>query len=235
MGSYTHTLIRYIELPNGDTLCALGALRGAMTAKTSSGSHWLREQAHKATHEEDKSKLRWLDRHLANCELESINRALIDAITEAKRAEGCSNATVNRTLALLRAILRKCARDWEWLDRAPPVRLLKEPTPRMRFLSQDQARMLLRELPPHLRDMATFTRSLSVERGLAPATLKIYLPVVSQLLLDRFGSRAYSATPTTGDGHYRLCATLRSGFLPETHQARAHRLALIPGPLAASW
>jgi hypothetical protein len=46
---------------------------------------------------------------------------------------------------------------------------------------------------------------------------------------------AYSATPTAGDGHYRLCATPRSGFLPETHQAHAHRLALIPAPLAASW
>jgi len=94
---------------------------------------WLREQSHKASLEDDKEKLRWLDRYLANRELESINRALIDAITEAKRADGCSNATVNRTLALIRAILRKCARDWEWMDRAPPVRLLQEPTRRIRF------------------------------------------------------------------------------------------------------
>jgi len=50
--------------------------------------------------------------------------------------EGCSNATVNRTLALIRAILRKCARDWDWLDRAPAVRLLKEPTRRIQFLSR---------------------------------------------------------------------------------------------------
>ena len=97
---------------------------------------WLREQAHKASLEDDKEKLRWLDRYLANRELESINRALIDAITEAKRAEGCSNGTVNRTLALLRAILRKCVRDWEWLDRAPAIRLLKEPTRRIRFLNR---------------------------------------------------------------------------------------------------
>jgi hypothetical protein len=80
---------------------------------------WLREQAHKASIEDDKDKLRWLERYLANRELETINRGLIDAITEAKRAERCSNATVNRTLALVRAILRKCVRDWEWLDRAP--------------------------------------------------------------------------------------------------------------------
>jgi integrase len=78
-------------------------------------------------------------------------------ITEAKRADGCSNETVNRTLALIRATLRKCARDWEWLDRAPAVQLLKEPTRRIRFLNRHQARTLLRELPPHLQAMANFT------------------------------------------------------------------------------
>jgi len=44
---------------------------------------WLREQAHKASIEDDKDKLRWLERYLANRELETINRGLIDAITEA--------------------------------------------------------------------------------------------------------------------------------------------------------
>ena len=117
---------------------------------------WLREQAHKASLDDDKQKLRWLDRFLADRELESINRALVDAIVEAKQAEGCSNATVNRTLALLRAILRRCVREWEWMDRAPTVRLLKEPTRRIRFLTQDQALTLLRELPLHLREMAIF-------------------------------------------------------------------------------
>jgi hypothetical protein len=92
---------------------------------------WLREQSHKASLEDYKEKLRWLDRYLANRELESVNRALIDAITEAKRADGCSNGTVNRTLTLIRSILRKCTRDWEWMDRAPAVRLLKEPSRRI--------------------------------------------------------------------------------------------------------
>ncbi len=117
---------------------------------------WLREQAHKASLGDDKRMLRWLHRFLVDRQLESINRTLVEAIIEAKQAEGCSNATVNRHLALLRAILRRCVRDWEWLDRAPTIRLLKEPARRVRFLSQAQALTLLRELPPHLRDMATF-------------------------------------------------------------------------------
>jgi integrase len=115
-----------------------------------------RKTAHKATHEEDKSKLRWLDPFLAGKELETLNKDLIDRIAEAKQAEGCSNATVNRHLALVRTILRRCHRDWEWIDRTVAVRLLKEPTRRIRFLTQGQAAALLRELPQHLKDMATF-------------------------------------------------------------------------------
>jgi integrase len=117
---------------------------------------WLREQANKASLRDDKRMLRWLDRFLARRELESISRTIVEAIIEAKQAEGCTNATVNRHLALLRAILGRCVRDWEWLDRAPTIRLLKEPTRRIRFLTQDQALTLLRELPLHLGEMAMF-------------------------------------------------------------------------------
>ena len=61
---------------------------------------------------EDVAKLRWLDQFLGGKGLSHINRALIDRIAEAKQAQGCSHATVNRWLELVRAILRKCANDW---------------------------------------------------------------------------------------------------------------------------
>jgi integrase len=118
---------------------------------------WLKEQSHKATAAEDVTKLRWLDQFLGGKALDSITRTLIDRITEAKIAQGCTNATVNRTLEVLRAILRKCVDEWEWLDRAPKIRMLKEPTRRIRFLTQEEARRLLAILPPHLSDMAAFT------------------------------------------------------------------------------
>jgi len=75
----------------------------------------------------------------------------------AKLALGHRNATVNRTLELVRAILRKCVNDWEWLDRAPKARILKEPTRRIRFLTRAEAQRLLAELPEHLADMAAFS------------------------------------------------------------------------------
>ncbi len=112
----------------------------------------------KATAEEDKAKLRWLDQHLGGKELDTINRDMIERITQAKLADQCSNATLNRTLALVRSTLRKCVRDWQWLDRASSVRMLKEePTRRIRYLTHSEADRLLAELPQHLRDMATFS------------------------------------------------------------------------------
>jgi integrase len=128
---------------------------------------WLKETSHKATHEHDKAKLRWLDPHLSGKPLDSINRALIDHITQAKLQSGSANATVNRMLALVRAILRRCERDWEWIDKSPAVRLLKEPTKRIRYLTREEADRLLTELPGHLADMAT----MALATGLRAANI----------------------------------------------------------------
>ena len=95
---------------------------------------WLKEKSHKATARQDVNLLRWLDPYLGGKDVTTINRAFIDRITEKKLATGCSNATANRHLALVRAILRKCAGDWEWSDWAPKVRMLRESKRRIRFL-----------------------------------------------------------------------------------------------------
>jgi integrase len=128
---------------------------------------WLREAAHKATIEMDKLHLRWLDPHLRGKCLDEISRDLVDQIQSARLREGVSNATVNRTLETLRAILRRAVDDWEWLDRAPKVRMLKEPKRRVRYLTHEEAQRLLSELPPHLADMAAF----SLETGLRQANV----------------------------------------------------------------
>ena len=47
--------------------------------------------------------------------------------------------------------------EWEWLDRAPHVKMLKEPTRRIRFLTREEAQRLLTALPEHMADMAAFS------------------------------------------------------------------------------
>jgi len=118
---------------------------------------WLKEKSHKATARQDINSLRWLDAFLGGKDLATISRATLDTIADEKLARGCSNATVNRTLALVRAILRQCVNEWEWLERAPQVRMLREPTRRIRSLTHEEAERLLAELPEHQADMAAFS------------------------------------------------------------------------------
>ena len=66
---------------------------------------WLAERSHKKSLDDDKSHFRWLNPHLNHKHLNDINKALIDRIKQAKLNSGVSNATVNRVLGLLRALL----------------------------------------------------------------------------------------------------------------------------------
>ena len=94
----------------------------------------------------DKARFRWLHPYFGGKPLEAITRTLIDKVTEAKLAEGVSNSTANRLLEVIRAILRKCVNDWEWLDKAPHVRMLKEPARRIRFLTHAEAEIPWNEI-----------------------------------------------------------------------------------------
>jgi integrase len=125
---------------------------------------WLTETKHKATHHEDLAKVRWLRQFLRGRRLDSIDRELIARIGEAKASEA-SQSTANRYLALIRAILRKAAFDWEWIDRAPKVKLFRERTRRVRWITPEQVRALLAELPAHQRDVVLFALATGLRQG----------------------------------------------------------------------
>lgn len=116
---------------------------------------YLQETGHKATHREEIRKLRWLDRFLRDVLLDSITRDKLDEISHAKAREA-SQVTANRFLALVRAVLRKAVYEWEWIDRAPKVRMFKETSRRIRWITHNQAEALLRNLPEHQAGMVKF-------------------------------------------------------------------------------
>lgn len=126
---------------------------------------WVSETTHKKSHTKDLGYLKWLDKHFGDHGLCDITRDRIDRITQLRKADGVSNATVNRMLAVLRSILRRAAYEWEWIERAPRVRLLPEPKLRVRYLTQEQAVALLRELPPHVAAMMRFALLTGLRRG----------------------------------------------------------------------
>jgi len=126
---------------------------------------WLLEKGDKKSIKSDESNIRWLNGYLSSVPLVDISREVISSLKTKKIASGVSNATVNRMLALLRSILRVAASEWDWLPLSPSVKLLREPSRRVRYLSPAQAVRLLRELPPHLSAMAAFSLATGLRRS----------------------------------------------------------------------
>lgn len=125
---------------------------------------FLDETTHKRTQAWDKSMLKWFAPYLGGKELKDVNKALIDHV-RGVRAKGVKPATVNRYMALVRAILRRACFDWEWIDRVPKVGLLRDKGGRIRALSHEEFVKLLEQLPEHLRDMAVFSVATGLRQG----------------------------------------------------------------------
>ena len=139
---------------------------------------YLSEKAQKSTLEADKAHLKWLDPFLRGKHLDEISRDLIADISYARqkpyeipRKKGPPRkiapqpTTVNRTLEIIRAILRKARDDWEWIDNCPNIPMLKEPVKRIRWLTREQAILLLSEIPDHQRPMMLFALETGLRRS----------------------------------------------------------------------
>ncbi|BBE50951.1 Tyrosine recombinase XerC [Ferriphaselus amnicola] len=125
---------------------------------------FLMETTHKATHKDDKSRLRWIQPYLTGKVLRDIDREMISRIGEIK-AKQSSPATANRILALIRSIIRRAALEWEWIEKVPRIRLYKEAKRRVRWLTPEQVKTLLVELPPHQQDMVLFALSTGLRQS----------------------------------------------------------------------
>lgn len=106
------------------------------------------------------------------------------------------------TIALVRAILRKCANAWEWLDRSPSARMLKESRRRIRFLTREEAQTLLAKLPEHLSAMATFSLATGLRRANVTGLQWTQVDVVRRLAWihpDQAKARKAIAVPLNAD------------------------------------
>jgi len=80
-----------------------------------------------------------------------------------------AGATVNRTLALLRHLLRLAHEEWELLDAVPRIRMEREPEGRLRWLTPEEATRLLdacrRSRNADLLDLVEFALFTGMRRG----------------------------------------------------------------------
>jgi integrase len=128
------------------------------------GYKWLQETAYKRPHHGDMLKLAWLQQFLRGRVLAEITGDEIAAIGECKKA-AASGPTANRFLALIRAILRRACYEWEWIDRVPKVKMYKESKRRLRWITPEQGKTLLAELPPHQHDIVLFALATGLRQS----------------------------------------------------------------------
>ncbi len=116
---------------------------------------WLNERGEYPSRADDVLWLRWLHPHLYGTPLPKIDAARVTELQRVRQAEGVTARSVNAILQAVRGVLR-AAQKRGWIDQTPPIRLLPEPSRRIRYLSEDEERRLLAALPPHLANIARF-------------------------------------------------------------------------------
>lgn len=125
---------------------------------------WIKEKADKKSIDSDVTILRFLTPILRGKFLDEITRADIVRIGEERKAS-TSPSRANRYLALIRSILNRAEKIWEWIDKAPAVTLYKEPKRRVRFLTPDEVKALMQELPEHQKPVVAFALLTGLRKG----------------------------------------------------------------------
>lgn len=116
---------------------------------------WIEEKAHKATLHDDMQQMEWLQTYLRGKRLTEISAEVIQRVLEIKKRETTAS-TANHYMGLIRAILRR-AHHWGWLEVVPPFQSYPVKNQRLRWLTQEEAGRLMKELPEHLAAMAEFS------------------------------------------------------------------------------
>ncbi|MFI3138171.1 MAG: site-specific integrase [Methylococcaceae bacterium] len=116
---------------------------------------WITESQKKSI-DTDRYHFLWLAKYLDGLYLDQISKDTIENIITAK-IKVTSPTRVNRTTELIRALLNKAKKEWEWIDNVPHIRRFKEPKKSPRWLTTEEANRLIAELPDHSKAMAIFT------------------------------------------------------------------------------
>ena len=115
---------------------------------------WLESLSNPRTIVNAEIRLAWLQNYLRGHLLTNMSTDLVEEIAR-KRGKNVSGATVNRYLGTISAVLN-LARKTGWIETVPVLRKREEKEKRVRFLTHAEAARLLKELPPHQRDLADF-------------------------------------------------------------------------------
>ncbi|WP_179188084.1 hypothetical protein [Sphingomonas sp. IBVSS2] len=104
----------------------------------------------------------WFTGHLRGKLLDQIDRLIDKHIQRSDRIKDLYEA-------LIRAIFRRVMREWEWTDRVPAFKnYSRGGKVRVRWITEEQAERLLKELPEHQRDVVVFALATGLRQSDVP-------------------------------------------------------------------
>lgn len=128
------------------------------------GQHHLKMNKQKRSLHDDAMHIAQLEPFIGNTSIHFINNATLKPFIEHRKKQGCSIATINHGLKVVRRILNQAASDWfvdgtnmTWIVSATKIKLLPpEPTRSSKPITLSEQARLLKELPDHLAEMVLF-------------------------------------------------------------------------------
>jgi integrase len=130
-------------------------------------TRWLTEMQHKRSLKEDARKFIELEKYFGQLYLEELNKERINncirclesrpRLVDKARDQKLSTATINRYIELIKAVLNKAHKEWDWLEVVPYIAKKKENNNVIRWITKEEANRLLAELPQYLREMVEFS------------------------------------------------------------------------------
>lgn len=122
---------------------------------------WLAERGSKRSIEDDRRKIDYFRAKLGTSLLSEIKATDI----EDNLPQDVSPSTRNRYRALVRAVLRRAWRKWEWLASVTTLEEEEEPEGYTEHLTRDQAERLIAELPERYRKPVRFALLTGLRRA----------------------------------------------------------------------
>lgn len=124
---------------------------------------WLAHHTGLRSLSDRKDQLRWASQHLRGQPIHTIDRAKLVELGRKCAADGRSDATVNRYLAAVSAVLGHAANAGH-LDAKPRTPKRAEPDSGFLWATKLQALRLITALPPHLARLARFALATGLRR-----------------------------------------------------------------------
>ena len=121
-------------------------------------------KVNKRSWERDQLSITHLNKFFGNDYIYEIEEKEVEEYKKIRLERGIKHSTLNRELACLKTILNK-AKGWGYIEEVPKIKLFKENNKRVRYLTDDEEKKLLKLSPEPLKSIILIALNTGMRRG----------------------------------------------------------------------